>query len=963
MARHGRDEAGNIWELDAQGNPVRMIQPAQAPASVPGALAIPPDPTRLAAAHAEQARLAASEARAERSDQRAAAAEARAQKKFESEDTMAPPPGDTTKTGEEYLATLPNALAGQVRALIEGRRAFPTGSALRSPAVQQLIAAATQADPTLDATNSFTRVATRKDFTSGRSAQNITAINTALGHLGTLWQAAQGLKNRSLPAWNALANAAESATGDPRVGKFNLARQAVVDELERVFRGASGTETGIQGWKQAINSSQSPDQLRAAIGQGVALLNSRLEALGQQYNQGLNRSDEPIKLLNPHAQAVFSALQEGGSGVLPEDNTPPPVIGAGPPPRGPPGALGPPKADYSGMVGGPDQTLATGKYRTSFDPITSAGLNALIHKGAPYETAIAYLHSQDPAYSAPDPATYSQAVRYAADHPNWSAARANKSVPTTQMQQAMSSPVAAGIAAGLGAGTAGLDDVVGRNILGPEWDANRQALAATDRKSDLVGNVVGGVLGMYGGAKLLPGALALGGRVFGRAAPLAGDAAYGTTYGASESPDDPLTGGVLGGLAGAAGGMAGRGTVKGLANVIAPPAGKFGPAYAQGVFPTLGQRFGQSGFAGRTINTAEQAMQSMPGLGSLVTRARDIPRDAAQLGAFNESLKELAPFDPVLGQQVSRLPAGMQPGTEPHAFTTKAFGQAYDLARSGMQFVPDAQYIADHKAFTGVLNSGVLDANQASQVQKVINTSVGSRLPRGSGVMTGDAYKQASSDVSRAIDTWSRNPNTQPMANALSDYQTIFDSAARRNSNPEAVSLLDAADRGWAKYARVRNAGARVGGDPGTFTMKNLQRAVQQEGGGVASGPFQRGQALMQDYSTAIQPLGDTLSNSGTGERLLTNRLMLGSQGAVGAGGVATGAAGALMAHPGALAPFAAYAPGINRLVTRAIAPRSATLPAPVADLLDVAAMRLRQRAPFAGRLAVPAALAWELGQ
>jgi hypothetical protein len=156
-----------------------------------------------------------------------------------------------------------------------------------------------------------------------------------------------------------------------------------------------------------------------------------------------------------------------------------------------------------------------------------------------------------------------------------------------------------------------------------------------------------------------------------------------------------------------------------------------------------------------------------------------------------------------------------------------------------------------------------------------------------------------------------RNPNSQPMANALSDYQTIFDSAARRNSNPEAVSLLDAADRGYAKYARVRNAGARVGGDPGTFTMKNLQRAVQQEGGGVASGPFQRGQALMQDYSTAIQPLGDTLSNSGTGERLLTNKMMLGSQAASEREGLVTGAwRGSCMAHPGALAPFLAYAPG-----------------------------------------------------
>jgi hypothetical protein len=155
------------------------------------------------------------------------------------------------------------------------------------------------------------------------------------------------------------------------------------------------------------------------------------------------------------------------------------------------------------------------------------------------------------------------------------------------------------------------------------------------------------------------------------------------------------------------------------------------------VFPTLGQRFGQSGFAGRTINTAEQAMQSMPGLGSLVTRARDIPRDAAQLGAFNESLKELAPFDPVLGQQVSRLPDRDAARDRAARFHDQGVRPGLRSRRSGMQFVPDAQYIADHKAFTGVLNSGVLDANQAAQVQKVINTAsaracrVGRRDERG----------------------------------------------------------------------------------------------------------------------------------------------------------------------------------------------------------------------------------------
>jgi hypothetical protein len=294
--------SGNWWDA------APVVQPGGlAPRS--GFIYTPPaDPNKAAA----EQRAERADARAERADARAAAAAAREADKYAKEDTVAPPPGDTAKSGEEYLATLPGgpkgSLAQQVRALAEGRRAFPTGSALRSPVVQQLVAAASQYDPTLDAANSVTRVATRKDFTSGKSAQNITAINTALGHFGSLWKAAQGLENRSIPAWNAVANAAESATGDPRVNKFNLARNAVVNELERVFRGTGGSEADIAQWRSTINSSMSPDQLRESLAQGVDLLNSRLEALGAQYNQGMNRSDEPITLLNNHARDVFGAL-------------------------------------------------------------------------------------------------------------------------------------------------------------------------------------------------------------------------------------------------------------------------------------------------------------------------------------------------------------------------------------------------------------------------------------------------------------------------------------------------------------------------------------------------------------------------------------------------------------------------------------------------------------------------------
>jgi hypothetical protein len=75
-----------------------------------------------------------------------------------------PAPGDTSKSGDDYLKTIEPGLAGQVKALSEGRRAFPTGTALKDPKVQELIAAATQYDPNLDATNAATRVSDAQGF-------------------------------------------------------------------------------------------------------------------------------------------------------------------------------------------------------------------------------------------------------------------------------------------------------------------------------------------------------------------------------------------------------------------------------------------------------------------------------------------------------------------------------------------------------------------------------------------------------------------------------------------------------------------------------------------------------------------------------------------------------------------------------------------------------------------------------
>lgn len=869
-----------------------------------------------------------------------------------------PTPGDTTKTGPEYLATLAPSMRNQVQAMLDGRIPYPTGAALRSPQMQTVIAAATQADPTYDAANSKTRVATRKDFTSGKSAQNITALNTVIGHLGSLYQSAQDLHNNGFKPYNTVANALENATtGFPALKSFNLSRQAVADEMERVFRQAGGNVSEIQGWRQSFDSSSTPDEFRASVAKAMELLNSRLDALSGQYQQGMGKSVDGITFLKPHAQAIFQHLAEGGDGILPTagPTAPPKIGGGGNNPPAPPGGGTVPHADYSAMVGGPQQNLATGQTRQAYDPVVAGALSAMIRKGVPVDQANTYLASQ--GATPIDPSTYAQAVAFAKAHGGATNVEADKTLPVSVGERLASSGPAAGVV-GFGAGaTAGLTDTAGRSLLGPEWDANRAALAATHPGWDIGGNLLGGAVGTLGGEALLgkaaPGALGVVSSKLGRFAPIGGDLGYGALYGANEDPDNPLRGAFLGGLTGAAAGGVGRAGTRGLANVIAPPVGDFGPLYESGIFPTPGQRFGKSGIPGRVLNVTEQALQSVPVLGAAPATARQATRDAFQTGAFNNSLSELAPFEPY-GVQ-SSLPSGTGPGTTAHAFTTGEFNKAYDIARSGMQFVPDPQYMADASTLAGSPSVSLLNADQRSTLKNFIDNSVVSRLKANGGVLNGDQYKAAASEIGNAIDKWSR---TDPLlADAMSDYASVFDNAARRNSDPSAVNLLDAADRGYAQFTRIQRA-SELGGaakEAGTFTPTNYAASVKQGGGGVRSSAYNQGNALGQDYATAGLNLSDKLADSGTPIRLG----VLGAlQGVEGAGLAATHSLGALT-HPGSLAAFAPYAPVAREITNRLIAPRQFVLPPELADPLNIAGAKINQMAPFVGKAAVPGALAY----
>jgi hypothetical protein len=183
-----------------------------------------------------------------------------------------------------------------------------------------------QYDPSFDLVNYNSRNKARQDFTSGKSAANITSFNTAIGHLGSLDKAIDNLRNSDYPAYNTVSNWLANESGDTRFQKartdFQSAKTAVTEELTRAFRGTGGNVHDIIEWDKSLSEASSPAALHQAVKTAIELLKSRIEAIGDQYNRGMGTTKDPMKLLSDKAQAAVERL-EGGQPAVEEKRAEP----------------------------------------------------------------------------------------------------------------------------------------------------------------------------------------------------------------------------------------------------------------------------------------------------------------------------------------------------------------------------------------------------------------------------------------------------------------------------------------------------------------------------------------------------------------------------------------------------------------------------------------------------------------
>jgi hypothetical protein len=225
-------------------------------------------------------------------------------------------PGDSSVDTSQYnmdaLKKYSPAVQNLVLRMVEGREKPLQGAAARNPSVMALKTIAAEVDPNFDDTTWEGRYRTRMDFTGGgKDAQSLMVLNNAMHHAGNLVKHFGDLDNTNLPILgmlNAPINYLEQEVlKDPRQGPVLQDIEAISGEMRKLVGGGSLQE--LNDWKKGFSLGMSPKQFQAQMDGLMDIIAPRIQGLADNYNRGMQRSIEPMALMNDEARRVWSNIK------------------------------------------------------------------------------------------------------------------------------------------------------------------------------------------------------------------------------------------------------------------------------------------------------------------------------------------------------------------------------------------------------------------------------------------------------------------------------------------------------------------------------------------------------------------------------------------------------------------------------------------------------------------------------
>lgn len=306
---------------------------------------------------------------------------------------------------------------------------------------------------------------------------------------------------------------------------------------------------------------------------------------------------------------------------------------------------------------------------------------------------------------------------------------------------------------------------------------------------------------------------------------------------------------------------------------------------------------------GGVIKTIEDAMTSVPLLGNMVKEAQRRGIVSFDTAALNRALAPIG----------ETLPKGLT-GNAAVAYVQDKLGDRYNTLRAQMKGSLDGPITTGptlpsnnpkptlRDELTAISTMGQnLPPAQRDQLNKIIQNEVIARFTP-QGMASGETIKNIESKLGSMSSVMGRSDNYD--VRMLGDAVKETQAALRRMvevENPQHAAQLAKANDGWAQFKVIQDAAARVAAEKGVFTPAQLHSAARSNDPSKDHSRFARGDALMQDLTSAGKSvLPSTIPDSGTPMRLLTGLGLLGGGYGIShhpylaAGAVGTGAAAAL---------------------------------------------------------------------
>ena len=167
--------------------------------------------------------------------------------------------------------------------------------------------------------------ATVKAFTSGTEARRVTALNTAIAHLNTMNDLAEGLQNGDARLINSAANAIAKQTGAAAPTNLAAAKQIVGAEIIKAIVANGGTGRERLEAEEKLAAANSPEQFAGVIKTYQELMTGQLDSLRTQYKGGTGRNDFNDKFLTPESKKVFLNRESAAAASSDGTQTPAPA--------------------------------------------------------------------------------------------------------------------------------------------------------------------------------------------------------------------------------------------------------------------------------------------------------------------------------------------------------------------------------------------------------------------------------------------------------------------------------------------------------------------------------------------------------------------------------------------------------------------------------------------------------------